>query len=55
MDIVEVYQFERPIGELTPDNVGLSLADGKERLHRPQQVVIGAQSEEIFASRRICS
>ena len=54
-EIVQLCQFERSIGELAPENVGLSLADGKELLHKQQQVVIGAQSEEIFAIRRFCS
>ena len=50
--VVEIYQVERPIGELSPETVGLSLADGKELLHKLQQVVIGAQSEEVCAFRR---
>ena len=45
MDIAELCQFERAIGELAPENLGLSLADGKELSHKLQQVVIGAQSE----------
>ncbi|MEA3102988.1 MAG: hypothetical protein QOF74_7228 [Caballeronia mineralivorans] len=35
--------------------MGLSLADGKELLHKLQQVVIGAQSEEVCAFRRFCT
>jgi hypothetical protein len=54
-DIVELCQFERPIGELAPENVGLSLPDGKELLHKLQQAVIGAQSEEICSFRRFCT
>jgi hypothetical protein len=54
-ETVELCQFERPIGELAPENVGLSLADGKELLHKLQQVVIGAQSEEVCAFRRFCA
>jgi hypothetical protein len=53
-ETVELCQFERPIGELAPENVGLSLADGNELLHKLQQVVIEAQSEEICAFRRFC-
>jgi len=39
-DVVEIYQFERPIGELSPETVGLSLADGKskERLEETKKV-----------------
>ena len=54
-ETVEFSQFEWPIGEFAPENVGLSLADGKELLHRLQQVVIEAPSEEIRAFRRFCS
>ena len=54
-ETVELCQFERPIGELAPENVGLSLADDKELLHKLHQVVIGAQSEEICAFRRFCT
>ena len=54
-DVVEIYQFERPIGELSPETVGLSLADGKELLRKLQQVVIGAQSEEVGVFRRFCT
>ncbi|KAF7961883.1 hypothetical protein AWV80_28375 [Cupriavidus sp. UYMU48A] len=52
----ELCQFERPIGDLTPETVGLSLADGKEALHKlQQQIVVTAQAEEICELRRVCS
>lgn len=51
-DVIEICQFDRPIGELSPETVGLSLADCKELLHKLQQVVIGAQSQEICTFRR---
>ncbi len=51
----ELWQFERPIGDLTPATVGLSLADGKEALHKLQQIVVAEQSEEICELRRVCS
>jgi hypothetical protein len=38
-DVVKIYQFERPIRDLSPETVGLSLADGKDLLHKLQQVV----------------
>ncbi|MNT35966.1 hypothetical protein D3C72_1720200 [compost metagenome] len=38
-----------------PETVGLSLADGKEVLHWLQQTVVAAQSEEIYALRRVRS
>ena len=54
-ETVELCKFERTIDELAPENVGLSLDDGKDLLHKLQQVVIGAQSEEVCARRRFCS
>jgi hypothetical protein len=52
--VVEIYQSERPIGELSPETVVLSLADGK-LFHKLQQVVIGAQSQEICTFHRFCT
>jgi hypothetical protein len=54
-DIFEICQLERPYRELEPSKVGLSLAEGKEVLHRLQKVVVTAQAEEVCMLRRFCT
>lgn len=51
----EIGQLERPYRQLEPDKVGLSLAEGKDLLHRLQQVVVAAQAEEVCLLRRFCT
>jgi hypothetical protein len=54
-DTFEVCQLERPYRQLDPDKVGLSLAEGKDLLHRLQQVVVAARAEEVCTLRRFCT
>jgi hypothetical protein len=49
-DTIEVGRIDRPSQTLDSESVGLSLADGKHLLHKLQQVVISAQTDEICAS-----
>lgn len=51
----EICQLERPYRQLEPDKVGLSLAEGKDVLHRLQQAVVAAQAEEVCMLRRFCT
>ncbi|BCG05437.1 hypothetical protein PPGU19_100050 (plasmid) [Paraburkholderia sp. PGU19] len=39
-DTFEICQLERPYRQLEPEKVGLSLAEGKDLLHRLQKVVV---------------
>ena len=51
---VEVGRIDRPSQTLGPDDVGLTLDDGKRLLHSLQQSVVRAQAEEIHELSRIC-
>ncbi len=54
-DTFEICQLERPYRQLEPEKVGLSLAEGKDLLHRLQKVVVAAQAEEVCMLRRFCT
>jgi hypothetical protein len=54
-DTFEICQLERPYRQLGPEKVGLSLAEGKDLLHRLQQIVVAAQAEEVCMLRRFCT
>src|ERR1035441_6464983 len=51
---VEVGRIDRPSQTLGPDDVGLTLNDGKRLLHSLQRSVVHAQAEEISEQSRIC-
>ena len=51
---VEVGRVDRPSQTLGPDDVGLTLDDGKRLLRSLQQSVVHAQAEEIDELSRIC-
>jgi hypothetical protein len=46
-DTVELSHLERPCSEHEPEKVGLALAEGKDLLHKLQQIVVAAQSEVV--------
>lgn len=54
-DTFEICQIERPYCQLEPGSVGLSLAEGKDVLHRLQGIVVAAQAEEVCMMRRFCT
>lgn len=51
----EISRIERPGHLLRPENVGLSLQDGKHVLQRLQQPVFASQTHEFCALHRVCS
>ena len=50
----DVISFDRPAKTLPSDNVGLSLADGKQLLQQLQQWVVASQADEFCALHRVC-
>jgi len=54
-DTFEICQLERPYRQLEPERIGLSLAEGKDVLHRLQRIVVAAQAEEVCMLRRFCT
>jgi hypothetical protein len=54
-DIFEICRIARPYRQLEPGSVGLSLAEGKDVLHRLQGIVVAAQAEEVCMMRRFCT
>ncbi|KRB83465.1 ISKra4 family transposase [Noviherbaspirillum sp. Root189] len=52
---VEVAQFDRPVSELEPECLGLSLADGKQVLSNLQKFFVPAQAYEYCEVRSVCS
>jgi hypothetical protein len=50
----EICQIERPYHELDAAKIGLSLAEGKDVLHRLQGIVVAAHAEDICMLRRFC-
>ncbi len=50
----EVVRIERPGHLLRPENVGLSLEDGKQVLQQLQQSVLVSQTHEFCALNRVC-
>lgn len=54
-DIFEICQLERPYSKLEPEMIGLSLEEGKDGLHRPQEAVVAAQAEEVCMLRHLCT
>jgi len=51
----EICQLERRYRQHDPEKVGLSLAEGKDLLHRRQKIVVEAQAEEVCILRRVCT
>jgi hypothetical protein len=51
----EICHLERSYRQLEPGNIGLSLAEGKDVLHRLQRIVVAAQAEEVCMLRRFCT
>jgi hypothetical protein len=49
-DTFEICELERPYRQLEPEKIGLSLAEGKDVLHRLQRIVVAAQAEEVCMS-----
>jgi hypothetical protein len=54
-DNFEIGEIDRQYCELDQSKIGLSLAEGKDILHRRQQIFLAAQAEEVCTIRRFCS
>src|SRR5260370_41340864 len=50
----DVVTFSRPAFGLNADTLVLSLADGKALLQQLQQVISGAQADELCNLHRVC-
>jgi hypothetical protein len=51
---VDVAEIQRPAGEFESKTLGLSLGDGKQIMHRLQQTVATAQTDEFCELQRVC-
>ncbi len=47
----EIGEIERQYCELDQSKIGLSLAEGKDVLHKLQQIFVAAQAEEVCTIR----
>ena len=54
VETVEVGRLQRRVLGLTADEVGLTLADGKDLLSELQRLVLQTQMEEYVMCARVC-